>query len=257
MNDITENLQAAHERALHQIEDLKIDLAAARSALESERLVRRHFAKRLSQEFRIPLNAMLGFSQILKTSMREDLDSIEKVVHSGQQMLRMIEEMSTEDAVPESADAPRSTPPPLPPQQVKTPVEASTGAPAPGRLLYIEDQITNVQMVELMLHRLLGISLSSAETGRKGLARAVEERPDLILLDLNLPDMHGSEVIRALQENPATAPIPVIVISGDAAPSQIDRLLAAGARDYLVKPFKLDRLKGAVEDLLHEIRQAA
>ena len=65
--------------------------------------------------------------------------------------------------------------------------------------------------------------------------------PQVILLDLNLPDMHGSELLERLQALPATAQTPVIVISADATPSQIERMLAAGARNYLTKPFEIRR----------------
>jgi CheY-like chemotaxis protein len=60
--------------------------------------------------------------------------------------------------------------------------------------------------------------------------------PDLILLDLNLPDIHGSEVLKQLQGDPATSNIPVIVISADAMPKQIEALLKGGAKSYLTKP---------------------
>lgn len=67
------------------------------------------------------------------------------------------------------------------------------------------------------------------------------QNPQLVLLDLDLPDMHGSEVLGRLREVPATAQTPVIVISADATPSQIERMLAAGARDYITKPFEIRR----------------
>ncbi len=162
----------------------------------------------------------------------------------AQQLSGLIQEMSIEKAV--SAPAPS-------PEPEQTPPVGGTS----GRVLYIEDQITNVQVVKLMLDRVPGMDFFSAETGRLGLRQAVELRPDLILLDLNLPDMHGSEVMRELRSNAATEHIPVLVLSGDAAPTQIDRLLAAGARDYLVKPFKMDRLQTAVETLLREANVSA
>jgi len=71
------------------------------------------------------------------------------------------------------------------------------------------------------------------------MARA--KAPKLVLLDLDLPDMHGSKVLESLQAEPATQQTPVIVISADATPSQIERMLAAGARNYLTKPFDIRR----------------
>ena len=74
----------------------------------------------------------------------------------------------------------------------------------------------------------------------------------MILLDLNLPDMHGAEVLRRLQEQPETAGIPVVVLSADATPSQIERLLSAGARNYLTKPFDIDPFLALVDEFAVE-----
>jgi CheY-like chemotaxis protein len=76
--------------------------------------------------------------------------------------------------------------------------------------------------------------------------------PKLILLDLDLPDIHGSEVIQHLQKNPVTASIPVVVISGDATPSQIERLLVLGARNYLTKPFSAEPFLAVVDEVMQE-----
>ena len=75
----------------------------------------------------------------------------------------------------------------------------------------------------------------------KGVEMAKASKPGLVLLDLDLPDMHGSEVLGKLRAEPDTAETPVIVISADATPSQIERMLAAGASDYLTKPFEIRR----------------
>ena len=79
---------------------------------------------------------------------------------------------------------------------------------------------------------------------------AQAHRPKLILLDLNLPDIHGSEVLRRLQNEPATAQVPVVVLSADATPSQIERLLTAGARNYLTKPFDIDPFLAVVDEMV-------
>jgi len=70
----------------------------------------------------------------------------------------------------------------------------------------------------------------------------------MILLDLNLPDIHGSEVLRRLQSDTETAKIPVVVLSADATPSQIERLLSAGARNYLTKPFDIDPFLAVIDE---------
>jgi DNA-binding response OmpR family regulator len=86
---------------------------------------------------------------------------------------------------------------------------------------------------------------------------AQNHRPRLILLDLNLPDMHGLEVIQKLQSDCATAQMPVVVLSADATPSQIERLLEAGARNYLTKPFDIDPFLAVVDEMVAEPALAA
>ena len=81
-----------------------------------------------------------------------------------------------------------------------------------------------------------------------GLDLARTHRPDLILLDLNLPDMPGVEALRRLRADQATADIPVVIVSADATPGQIHRLRAEGAVDYLAKPFEIDQLLALVDE---------
>lgn len=109
------------------------------------------------------------------------------------------------------------------------------------RVLYFEDSEPNFRLIENVLRERPGTDLLWAETGAKGLELAREREPHLVLLDLDLPDMHGSEVLQNLQAQAATAHTPVIVISADATPSQIERMLSAGARNYLTKPFEIRR----------------
>ena len=103
-------------------------------------------------------------------------------------------------------------------------------------VLYIEDNLSNLRLIEQVLARRPGVRLLSAMQGRLGLELAREHRPSLVLLDLQLPDMPGDEVLRRLREDPRTSQIPVVVISADASPGQVQRMLSAGARTYLTKP---------------------
>lgn len=109
-------------------------------------------------------------------------------------------------------------------------------------MLYIEDNLSNLRLIEHILRKRPGINLITAMQGQMGLVMAQEHRPDLILLDLHLPDMTGHEVLRQLREDPRTAFIPVVVLSADANPRQVERLLAAGAQDYLTKPLDVEHL---------------
>ncbi len=109
------------------------------------------------------------------------------------------------------------------------------------QVLCVEDSPANFQLIKSILSDRPGVNLTWAENGEKGLEMARDQHPELVLLDLDLPDMHGSEVLGKLRKVPATAETPVIVISADATPSQIERMLAAGARDYITKPFEIRR----------------
>ncbi len=114
-------------------------------------------------------------------------------------------------------------------------------------VLYIEDNLSNLQLIEhLMTHR-PGVKLLAAMQGSLGLELAHEHRPKLILLDLNLPDMPGREVLRRLRGQDSTREIPVVVISADATPREIQRMLAAGALDYFTKPLDLPKFLAVID----------
>jgi CheY-like chemotaxis protein len=83
--------------------------------------------------------------------------------------------------------------------------------------------------------------------GRRGLELAEQHRPDLVLLDLHLPDMHGSQVLRQLRDNERTRHIPVIVVSADATDRQLRRLMEAGADAYLTKPLDVHEFLETVD----------
>jgi PAS domain S-box-containing protein len=115
----------------------------------------------------------------------------------------------------------------------------SPAVPAnPGRrtLLYVEDNSSNLRLVQYILARRPETTLLAATAGATGLEMAVKHVPDLILLDINLPDIEGAEVLARLKADPLTASIPVVMLSADATQGQIDRLLADGAVAYLTKP---------------------
>ncbi len=130
---------------------------------------------------------------------------------------------------------------------------AEAPAAAPGRaavVLYIEDNLSNLRLIERVLAHRPDVKLLPAMQGRLGLELARQHRPSLILLDLHLPDLPGHEVLRHLQGDPRTRDIPVIVISADATPGQVQRLKATGAYDYLTKPLDIQRLLVLLEQAL-------
>jgi len=150
-----------------------------------------------------------------------------------------------------SVELPMSEPPGT--RAATAPEKVQITAPAPGgpfTILYIEDNLSNCQLVERLVEKRPGLRLLSAMQGKLGVELAVSHRPDLILLDLNLPDIQGDEVLLRLREHPETAGIPVVMLSADAMQRQIDKLLAGGARGYLTKPIEVTQFYTLLDELM-------
>lgn len=108
-------------------------------------------------------------------------------------------------------------------------------------VLYIEDNLSNLRLIERLLSRRPHVKLLSARDGTTGLGLAQRQLPDLIFLDLNLPDMHGHEVLNHLKNDSRCSDIPVVAISADAMNAQKERILRAGAAEYLTKPLNVKK----------------
>ena len=117
-------------------------------------------------------------------------------------------------------------------------------------LLYIEDSPANLELVEFVLSRNSHLHLLSAPDGQTGLALANRHLPDLILLDVHLPDLHGSEVLRRLRGHALLSAVPVVVVSADVSIEQVQTMQALGICEYLKKPFELKDLLRAVNEAL-------
>jgi CheY-like chemotaxis protein len=111
-----------------------------------------------------------------------------------------------------------------------------------GKILYVEDNVANIQLLQTIVTRRPGVSLLASMQGRTAIDLARAHVPGLILLDLHLPDIPGDEVLARLLADPETRDIPVVILSADATPTRIERLLAQGARAYLTKPFDVTEL---------------
>jgi CheY-like chemotaxis protein len=120
----------------------------------------------------------------------------------------------------------------------------------PRTVLYVEDDPTNMQLVEQIIARHPDISLLTAVNGKKGIEIARSLRPDAILLDINLPDINGIEVIKTLQAESSTAQIPVIAVSANAMPRDIEKCLKAGFFRYITKPIKINEFMDALNAAL-------
>jgi CheY-like chemotaxis protein len=139
-----------------------------------------------------------------------------------------------------SGDAPRGTRPgPRPPDGTHS-----------ATVLYIEDNVVNVELVNELLVGRGDVAMLNAMDGELGLELARQHHPDLVFLDLNLPDMDGETVLRRLKADPTTSAIPVVMLSSEAAPANVERVLEAGALAYLTKPLDLDRFLELVERTL-------
>ena len=134
----------------------------------------------------------------------------------------------------------------------RDPVAVPRTYAAPKTVLYVEDMVENLRLVEQILKQRPSTTIIPAMLGGVALDLARQHHPDLILLDLHLPDIPGEEVLRRLQADPATRTIPVVVLSADATPHQIDRLLAAGAASYLTKPLSVLTFLQAADQVLGE-----
>lgn len=195
----------------------------------------RAFRADLNQKLRAPLNAIIGFAELLAMrpggTAAKDAD-VQHILRAARDLLGIINQELGEGGA--TMDRP----------------EAAMAAAATCDVLYIEDDPVNFTLVERILEFRPALKLMHARSGGDGVEMAQTLRPKLVLLDLNLPDMHGSEVLRQLQRQPETADVPVVVLSADATPSQIERLLTAGARNYLTKPFDIDPFLAVVDEMV-------
>ena len=148
----------------------------------------------------------------------------------------------------------------------RSPVVADTASLVPAlpasnlparTLLYVEDNPTNLELVKQLLERRPDLRLLSAANGKLGIMLARACRPDLILMDINLPGIDGIETMRILRTDPATQPIPVIALSAYALHADIENGLAAGFADYLTKPIKVDRFMAVLDAALQRLPAAA
>ena len=117
-------------------------------------------------------------------------------------------------------------------------------------VLYIEDNLSNLTLIQRLLVHRPEVRVLPAADGRRGLELSRADRPDVILLDQHLPDIPGEEVLRRLKETPETRQIPVVMISADATVGRVGRVLAAGARAYLTKPLDVRKLLALLDEIL-------
>jgi len=115
------------------------------------------------------------------------------------------------------------------------------------RVLYIEDNPINARFVELGLKRRDNVHVAIARTGREGMDMAQQHAPDVILLDMRLPDIHGLDVLKKLRAMPELRHARIYGVSADALPDQIRQAQDAGVDGYMTKPFDLQALGDMID----------
>src|SRR5262249_34056994 len=146
------------------------------------------------------------------------------------------------------AGRPGGAHPPARAQQV--PGQHRNGSSIVTKVLYVEDNDDNVFMLKMRLELLGDFEVLTAEDGEKGCEMAAAERPDIILMDLEMSIVDGWEATRRLKRNPQTRDIPVIALSAHALAGEREKALAAGCNEFDTKPIEFDRLVATVRRIL-------
>src|SRR5207302_3058383 len=120
------------------------------------------------------------------------------------------------------------------------------------KVLYVEDNDDNVYMLKMRLELLGDFEVLAAEDGERGCAMALSDRPDIILMDLEMPRVDGWEATRRLKADPQTRDIPIIALSAHALAGEREKALAAGCDEFDTKPIEFERLVGTLRRLLAE-----
>jgi CheY-like chemotaxis protein len=117
-------------------------------------------------------------------------------------------------------------------------------------ILYFEDNPEQLALVASLLSRRPQVKLLSSPQAKLGIELARAHRPDMILLDLSLPDMNGLDLVRSLRAYPETREIPVVALSTNTLPEEIRRAKEAGFQDYLTKPINVNEFLDYIDRML-------
>ncbi len=250
MFELTQSLQEELVNARQEIDQLRQDLQRANAQKAALSQAAQQRLQEFAREFRVPLASVLGFTDLLSVIYKEDTKELNQLAIAGHQLMTLINGLEKVQVLDLLED-----------DVVQLPLavlEESAPETEHGKLqvvLHVEDNETNFRLVERILESRENLSVLWAKNGEEGISQSVNNNPALVLLDLNLPDIHGSELLQQLKNNPATKNIPVIVLSADVSPTQIERMLQAGASNYLTKPFEIKRLLCLVDETLAVSRE--
>lgn len=215
-----------------------------------ERAIRQKsaFMARMSHELRTPVNAVLGFSQLLQGDAQEppsarQAEQLRHIEQAAWRLLGMIDNVLELVTEPASTAVPLSEPP--------QPPASERGQRAGGLpVLCVEDNPVNLLLLQELLALRTELEVHCAEDGASALACLAELRPRILLLDQNLPDMTGLELLRELRRRPGLEHARFIALSADAMPQDIRDALAAGFDDYWTKPIDVPEFLRKLDEVI-------
>ena len=231
--DITERRLAEQRHRHHEVA-----LADARA--------REQVTAKLGWQLRTSLNSMFGFSELAADSPDAPPQVrrwLAQVRAAGSDLLKQLEQLRGDPMT--IASEPTTTAP------LALPPVAALSRDQPLSVLYIEDNSLNLLLVETLLASRRDVVLHSATDGRTGLEAVKRLHPDLVLIDMQLPDLDGYQVLRQIRDDETLASSMCVVLSADDARDEIRRALAAGFDDYWTKPIDIPRFLGAIDALAH------
>ena len=239
-------------------------LEAEKERVEKASREKSAFMARMSHELRTPMNAVLGFSQLMRDDTAQALTPVQLkrlglIEDAGHHLLRLINDLleiagRSNTAAPPAASpiAPSSPVPEIP--SAAAPADPSTAPSRHLQVLCVEDNPVNLLLVREVLALRPLVHLRCAENGLSGVAAALQHPPDLLLLDLQLPDISGHEVLRQLREQATLANCRFVALSADAMPESITSALAEGFDDYWTKPIQFDRFLAHIDLLVARLQ---
>lgn len=222
------------------------ELIAAKEEADRANRAKTEFLSRMSHELRTPLNAILGYAQVLHSSALDDgpRDFVAEMLSASEHLLGVVDKLLDLGRIEGGT-----------PEQTHTPASSSRSVAAASvptsKVVYIEDNVANLRLMQQIFARhLKQVELLSASGAMDGVRLVREHHPSLVLMDINLPGTNGFEALGQLQADPRTRHIPVVAVSADAMPQQVERGLRAGFRGYVTKPIVIKELIGTIANHL-------
>src|SRR3954454_8819104 len=203
MSELINTLQRELQLANGEIDRLRKQLRDALGQAEHSRAEAQRLLQHFAREVRVPLTSVLGFTDLLSVTHKGNPVELSQLAIAGHQLMELVTNLEQFAATVPTGNS--------------DPVLSLGEDPttAVRKILHIEDNETNFRLIERILEDRANLSLSWAATAKEGLVLALQERPALILLDLNLPDLHGGELLSKFKSNALTQHIPIIVLSAD------------------------------------------